>query len=260
MKIRQAFVLAGGKGERLRPSNALKSHLTPLILRKQLTDEIPKPLVLVAGKPILEYNIELLASHGVKEIILATGYMHNKIEEHFGDGRNFGVEIIYSEEKEPLGTGGALKAAENMLDESFFMVNGDNIADFHLSEMAKKHFTKKAQATIALTEVDDISGFGVAKVDGERILEFVEKPEKGKETGRFVNAGTYVIEKKALELLPEGFSLIEKAMFPQLAKAGKLYCHMHKGLWLTTDTFERLERAENAIIAGAKANQKGFNQ
>src|SRR3989338_9048927 len=148
MKITQAFVLAGGKGERLRP----------------ITDKIPKPLIKIAGKPILEYNLELLALHGVKEAILATGYLHHKLEEHFGTGKKFGLKISYSIEKEPLGTGGALKAAEALLEKSFFMLNGDNIADFHLSNMAKEHFANNAMATIALKEVEDVSGFGVAKV------------------------------------------------------------------------------------------------
>ena len=111
MGISQAFVLAGGKGERLRP----------------LTDSIPKPLVAVAGKPILQYNIELLARHGVAEVILGTGHLHEKIEEFFGNGKKFGVHITYSVENGPLGTGGALLAAEKMLGPRFFMLNGDNL-------------------------------------------------------------------------------------------------------------------------------------
>ncbi len=133
-KITQALVLAGGRGERLRP----------------LTDSIPKPLVRVAGKPILQYSIELLSAHGVEEIILATGHMHEKIEQFFGSGKGFGVKIRYSVEKEPLGTGGALKAAQGLLGERFFMVNGDNIADFNLREMALCHLSSGALATIAL--------------------------------------------------------------------------------------------------------------
>src|SRR3989344_1309361 len=128
MKVRQAFVLAGGKGERLRP----------------LTHSIPKPLVKVNGKPILEYSVELLAENGVEEIILSIGYMHEKIEEFFGSGKKFGAGIKYAVEKEPLGTGGALKNAEEMLDEEFFMLNGDNIADFDLGGMAKQHLAGNA--------------------------------------------------------------------------------------------------------------------
>lgn len=240
MQIEQAFVLAGGKGERLRP----------------LTDSVPKPLVEVNGTPILEYTIRLLARHGVQEVILATGYMHEKLEAHFGSGEGFGLSIVYSVEKEPLGTGGALKEAEAMLDETFFMFNGDNIADFDLSAMAKLHLSEKAMATIALAEVDDVSGFGVARVNGGKITEFVEKPQNTGPHGRLVNAGAYVIEKSAVKMLPDGFSLIERAMFPQLAQNGKLSAYVHKGLWLTTDTFKRLKAAEKALVKTAAGGRK----
>ncbi|HLC92675.1 MAG TPA: nucleotidyltransferase family protein [archaeon] len=231
MKITQAFVLAGGKGERLRP----------------LTDKIPKPLVEVSGKPILQYCIESLASHGVKEIILATGHMHEKVEKYFGSGEKFGVNIVYSVEEEPLGTGGALKEAEQMLDWNFFMLNGDNIADFDFTDMAKQHFSSGALATIALKEVADVSGFGVARIDGKRIVEFVEKPKIGEEPSHLVNAGAYIIQKDALEMLPAGFNLIERTLFPKLAQGGKLFWFTHRGLWLTTDTPQRLKAAEKEI-------------
>ena len=233
MKITQAFVLAGGKGERLRP----------------LTNDTPKPLIRAAGKPILQYSIELLASHGVEEIILGTGHMHGKIEKYFGGGEKFGVRIVYSVEREPLGTGGALKEAQGTgrLDGDFFMLNGDNIADFDLSHMAKQHFSSAALATIALCAVEDVSGFGVARLDGKKISEFVEKPKKGDEPSHFVNAGAYVISGEALEMLPAGFNLIERTLFPELARKGKLFSHIHEGMWLTTDTMERLEKAEKAL-------------
>ena len=229
--IKQAFVLAGGKGERLKP----------------LTNDIPKPLVKVKGKPILQYNIELLAKHGVKEIILGTGHMHEKIEDYFKDGATFGMSIVYSVETEPLGTGGALKQAEEMLDEKFFMMNGDNISDFDLTQLAEKHENLDAMATLSLVEVDNVSSYGVAKLDGERIIEFVEKPAKEDAPSNFVNAGCYAINKKAMELLPEEFNLIEKTMFPKLAEQGKLFSFKHKGYWFTTDTLERLKKAEKQL-------------
>ncbi len=231
MKVRQAFVLAGGKGERLRP----------------LTHSIPKPLVKVNGKPILEYSVELLAENGVEEIILSIGYMHEKIEEFFGSGKKFGAGIKYAVEKEPLGTGGALKNAEEMLDEEFFMLNGDNIADFDLGGMAKQHLAGNASATLALVEVENVSGFGIAKIEGKKILEFVEKPRPENAPSKMANAGCYIIEKDCLEFLPKGFNMIEKTLFPKLAGKGMLEWFRHKGLWLTTDTFERLGKAEEEI-------------
>lgn len=236
MGISQAFVLAGGKGQRLRP----------------LTDSVPKPLVQVAGKPILQYNIELLGRHGVSEAILGTGHLHSKIEEFFGDGKKFGVHITYSAEKEPLGTGGALLAAAEKLDSRFFMLNGDNIADFHLTQMGREHIANRALGTIALTPVQDVSGFGVARVEGKKITEFVEKPAASEAPSNLVNAGTYVLEKEALEFLPQGFSLIEKTVFPALARRRALFAHIHRGSWFTTDTFERLGRAEKGVRAGLR--------
>jgi len=229
--IKQAFVLAGGKGERLRP----------------LTNEIPKPLVKVKGKPILQYNIELLVKHGVEEIILGTGHMHEKLEAYFGSGKKFGASIVYSVETEPLGTGGALKQAEEMLNEEFFMMNGDNISDFDLTELAEKHKNWGAYATLSLVKVDDVSSYGVAKLDGEKIVEFVEKPAPEDAPSKWVNAGCYAISKKAMDLLPEGFSLIEKTMFPKLAEQGKLFSHKHNGYWFTTDTIERLDLAKKEM-------------
>ncbi|MFH1391975.1 MAG: nucleotidyltransferase family protein [Candidatus Diapherotrites archaeon] len=231
MQIKQAFVLAGGKGERLRP----------------LTIETPKPLVKVKEKPILEYSIEILKKHGVTEVILSVGYLHEKIIDYFKDGSDFGLSIVYAIEEEPLGTGGALKQAEEILSESFFMLNGDNIADYNLTKLAKTHFEKNALATLTLSEVDDVSSYGVAKLEGEKIIEFVEKPQPDKAPSNWVNAGAYAIEKKALEFLPEGFNLIEKTMFPTLAEKGKLFSYKHLGKWFTTDTFERIKNAEENL-------------
>ncbi len=230
-KITQAFVLAGGKGERLRP----------------LTNDIPKPLVKVAGEPILQHCIEQLARHEVEEIILGTGHMHEKIEAYFGSGEKFGASIVYSVETEPLGTGGALKQAKGLLDKNFFMLNGDNIADFDFTQMQTEHAENRGLATIALVEVEDVSGYGIARLEGKKIVEFVEKPARKKAPSNLANAGAYIIEKKALEFLPEGFNLIERTMFPALAKKGKLFGFKHKGLWLTTDTLERIRGAEVAL-------------
>ena len=201
----------------------------------------------VAGKPILQYCIENLVKHGVREIILGTGYMHEKIESYFGAGEKFGAGIVYSVETEPLGTGGALKQAEELLDKKFFMLNGDNIADFDFSSMAKEHSAMKGLATIALVSVEDVSSYGVAKLEGKKIVEFVEKPAREKAPSSLANAGAYIIEKKAMEFLPEGFNLIERTMFPALAKKGKLFGFKHMGKWFTTDTLERIKTAEKAM-------------
>src|SRR3989344_3829582 len=231
MKIRQAFILGGGRGERLRP----------------LTDSTPKPLVKVAGKPIIEYSLELLQKHGVEQVILSIGYLHEKIEKHLGSGEKWGLKINYAIENEPLGTGGALAAAKDSLDESFFMLNGDNIADFDLGKMQKAHTHSKLLGTIALTEVEDASSYGAARIENGKIVEFVEKPAPGTEPSKFVNAGAYVLSKNSLSMLPTGFNLIERTLFPALAKKSQLGAYFHNGLWLTTDTLQRIERAEEVL-------------
>jgi NDP-sugar pyrophosphorylase family protein len=223
---KQAFILAGGRGERL----------------GELTSNTPKPMIDVNGKPILEHLILEIKKHGVKEVILGLGYKAEVVQGYFGDEKN-GIKFGYSIEKEFLGTGGALKFAEAMLDNKFLMMNGDTLMDINLTEMAKLHEKSKALATIALTKVENVESFGIAKLNGNVIEEFVEKPRKEDAPSNLANAGAYILEKENLKLLPDGFCLIEKTMFPALAKQRKLFGFVHKGKWLPTDTLERLENA-----------------
>ena len=234
MEILEAYILAGGKGERLKP----------------LTIDTPKPLLPVKGKPILEWNIERLKEFGAEKIVIGIGHLGEKIEAHLGSGERLGVEIKYMKEEIPLGTGGAVKHASELLGERFFMINGDNLADFDYSAMTKVHEENRAEATIALYEVEDVSSFGVARMDAGKIVEFVEKPEEKDAPSKLINAGAYVLEKRTLSLMPNGFCLIEKELFPRLAAHGKLYGYRHRGQWFPTDTMERYEKVE--------AEWKGF--
>ncbi len=225
--IKQAFVLAGGKGTRLRP----------------LTIETPKPLIKVKGKPILEWILINLKKNGVKKVILAVGYKHEKIMNYFGK-KFLGIKIEYLIEDEFLGTGGALKNAEPLLENKFFMLNGDNLADFDLTTMSKKHEESNCLATIALIEVKNPSAFGIAKLEKNKIIEFIEKPLKENAPSNLANAGAYVIEKKSLQYLPKKFNQIEKTLFPKLAKLKKLNAFKHDGQWFAIDTIEKLKTAE----------------
>jgi mannose-1-phosphate guanylyltransferase len=225
--ISQAFILAGGKGERLRP----------------LTENIPKPMILIKGKPILEWILINLAEYGIKEIILSVGFKHEKIMNYFG--KEFkGIKIDYAIEKEFLGTGGALKFSEKKLKEKFFMLNGDNLADLNFKKMEEEHNSSKCFASIALIEVENPEAFGIAKLNEKKIIEFIEKPLKENAPSNLANAGVYIIEKKSLEFLPEGFNLIEKTLFPKLAEMNLLNSFKHKGQWFATDTKEKLLHAE----------------
>ena len=205
---------------------------------------MPNPLLDGDGKPILQHVVEGLTEQGINEIVLAVGYKHEKIKKFFGSGEKFGAKIKYIVEKEFLGTGGALKNAERMLHERFLMLNGDNLADFDYSAMEKLHEQEKALATIALVEVADPSAYGVAELQGKKIIRFIEKPPKGKAPSNLINAGAYVLEKKALKFLPSGFNLIEKTLFPELAKQDRLAGYRHSGKWFALDTKEKLEEAK----------------
>lgn len=223
--IRKAFILAGGKGTRMRP----------------FTYEIPKPMIPVQGKPLVQHIIELLRKHEIRDIILSVGYMSEKIKEHFGNGSKFGVNITYSEEKREMGTAGALYLAKDMLNGPFLMLNGDVLSDIDLGDFIRFHEEKKSSATIALTPVEDPSQFGVAKMKGDKILEFVEKPKKGDEPSKLINAGVYALNPEIIKMIPKGHAMMEKQIFPKLAKKGKLYGYHFDGQWFDTGTYEAYE-------------------
>jgi len=222
-----AFILVGGKGERLYP----------------LTKEVPKPLLKIGDKPILEWVVERLASYNVNKIVLGVGHLSHKLENYFGSGEKWGVNIEYNLEDGPLGTGGALKHAEKFFDNTFIMLNGDNMIDLDYRKMFEQHKKNNAVATLALYSVDDVSQFGVAKLDGEKIVRFIEKPPKEEAPSNLINAGAYILEREIFDYVHSGFNLIEKTTFPRLAEAGKLFAYIHEGQWFPTDNIERLEKA-----------------
>ncbi len=225
-KVEKAIILAGGKGTRMRP----------------FTYEVPKPMIPVKGKPLLQYIIELLRKYEVRDIILSTGYMGNKIKEYFGNGSKFGVDINYIEEKHEMGTAGSLNLMRNLLNGTFLMFNGDILANIDLHDLIAFHRENDALATIALTPVKDPSRFGVVRLRGNKILEFIEKP-KATVRSKLINAGVYVLEPKVIDYIPEGKAMMETDVFPKLAKKGKLYGYPFDGQWFDTGTHEAYERA-----------------
>jgi mannose-1-phosphate guanylyltransferase len=224
----KAIILAGGEGTRLRP----------------LTDDMPKPLLPIKGKPIIEHAINNFRKHGIKDIILSIGYRADKIKEYFGDGSNFGVKISYCIENEPLGTGGAIKFASKNISETFIAINGDNLADFNWTEMLKFHRENKAQITLALFPVEDVTQFGIARLNGDKLVEFIEKPSVEKAPSNLNNAGAYIFEPGILKVLPEGKCSIERDCFEKLAPKGYVYAFKHNGQWFPTDNLEKYNFAE----------------
>lgn len=228
---KQALILAGGKGERLKP----------------ITHEIPKPLVPLHGKPILEYSLDLFKKFGIKDILISIGFKGEKIKEYFGDGKRFGVNITYVEENEPLGTAGPLRLAKKFLKSSFITCNADELKDIDLMDMFMFHKENNALGTIALTSVDDTSKFGVAKITGNRILDFVEKPSKENAPSNFINSGLYILEPEVIDYVPEGFVMLEKNVFPKLAQEGKLFGYPFAGYWKPIGTLKQYEEAINDL-------------
>jgi len=210
---------------------------------RPLTYETPKALLPVHGKTLTEHLFDLFKRHGITEVFLSIGYLGEKIKDYFKDGKEFGVDIKYLEENEPLGTAGPLKLAKNELTESFLVSNGDELKDINLDEMYKQHKKNKALVTIALTKVEDPSQYGVAKLDGEKILEFIEKPKKGEAPSNLINSGLYIIEPEIIDMIPDGFAMLEKEVFPKLAKQGRLFGYAFSGQWFDTGNMERYDKA-----------------
>ena len=230
MDIKKGLILAGGFGTRL----------------KELTEQLdlPKPMIPVQGKPVLEHLVIFLKKFGVEEVIFALHFKPDKIKDYFGDGSKFGITTHYFLEDEALGTGGCLKHLKDLLPETFVMTNGDELKDFDLEAMWKVHKDNKALVTIALWTVEDPSAYGVARLEGNHILEFVEKPKKEEAPSNYINSGLYIMEPEAIDLIPEGFAMVEKDLFPQVAKMGRLYGYPFTGQWFDTGTEERYERAK----------------
>lgn len=223
------IILAGGLGTRLRP----------------LTDLTPKPLLPVKGKPIIEHAILNFARHGIRDIILSVGYHAEKIRDYFGNGNKWGVNIDYAIETEPLGTGGAIKKAAQGLAGTFLAINGDNLADFDWTHMLKTHQDSGAQITLALFPVADVTQYGIARLQGSKILEFIEKPTREAAPTNLNNAGGYIIERTILDILPDGKCSIEKDCFEKLAPSGVVHAHHHGGQWYPTDTLEKYKKADS---------------
>jgi mannose-1-phosphate guanylyltransferase len=231
----QALILAGGEGTRLRP----------------LTSTVPKPVVPLVDRPFIAFMLDWLRSHGVDDIVMSCGHLASGVRNVLGDGSAFGVRLRYVEEPQPLGTGGALKYAESLLDDRFFMLNGDVLTDLDLSGQLAQHERTGATATLALTPVEDPTNYGLVRTaDDGQVTEFVEKPAYDQIDTRNISAGAYVLERAVLDMLPaDQPASIERDVFPQLVGRG-LYGCVSEGYWLDIGTPERYLEATFDILEG----------
>ncbi|WP_296943543.1 NDP-sugar synthase [uncultured Massilia sp.] len=217
----KAMILAAGKGTRVRP----------------LTYDLPKPMIPVLGKPVMAYLIEHLRKHGVTEIMVNVSHLHEKIEEYFGEGEQFGVQIGYSFEgytKEdgevvavPIGSAGGMKKIQEFggfFDDTTIVLCGDALIDLDLKAALLEHRRKGAMATVITKEVpwDKVSSYGVVVTDQEgRITQFQEKPKQEEALSNFISTGIYIFEPEVIDLIPSGVEFdIGSQLFPLLAEKG----------------------------------------
>jgi mannose-1-phosphate guanylyltransferase len=240
----QALILVGGEGTRLRP----------------LTSTVPKPVVTLVDRPFMAYMLEWLRSHGVDDVIMSCGFMADGVRAILGDGSSMGIRVRYVEEPEPLGTGGALKYAEDLLDERFFMLNGDVLSDMDLTAQLRQHEQTGARATLALMAVQDPSAYGLVRrrADGA-VTQFLEKPAADEVLDtNLVNAGAYILQRDVLAgMAPAGTRIsIERDVFPTLVDHG-LYGYEASGYWLDIGTPQRYLQATFEILEGALKTEVG---
>lgn len=221
-------------------------------------------MVPILGKPLLERNIENLKKHGVDEIVLSTCYKPHKIKEHFEDGKKLGIKINYISEDVPLGTAGAIKNAQSFFDDTFLVFNADILSDINISDMIRFHKEKNALATIAVTEVDNPSAYGVIEHDDNGfITAFKEKPQPHESNSNLINAGVYIFEPQLLDEIPSGRTVsIERETYPLLLQKGyKIAVYNRCSYWLDLGTPEKYLKAHKDILNGsAQFGDHDFNQ
>jgi mannose-1-phosphate guanylyltransferase len=239
----QALILAGGEGTRLRP----------------LTSTIPKPVVPLVGRPFISYMLEWLHRHGVDDVILGCGFMADGVRGVLGDGSSLGIRLRYLEEPEPLGTGGALKFAEDLLEDRFFMLNGDVLADLDLTAQLEQHERTGARATLSLYPVEDPSAYGLVRCNSDgSVREFIEKPGLEEMDTNLISAGAYILEREILDgMPPAGTNVsIEREVFPRLVGNG-LYGYAANGYWLDIGTPDRYLKGTYDILEGKVITELG---
>jgi len=254
----QAVILVGGFGTRLRP----------------LTRDIPKQMLPVVDRPMIEHVVAHLAGHGVTRVVLSLGFRPEAFADAYPDGTCAGLPLHYAVESEPLDTAGAVRFAALEAGigagtgtgtgpgsgsegcDTFLVLNGDVLTDLDIGAMVASHRAAGAEATLALTEVDDPSLYGVVPTDAEgRVVGFVEKPDAESAPSRWINAGTYVLEPSILDRIPGGRPVsIEREVFPAMATERRLHAVRSDAYWIDTGTPEAYIRAQVDLVDGTRGD------
>jgi mannose-1-phosphate guanylyltransferase/phosphomannomutase len=235
----KAVVMAGGEGSRLRP----------------LTLERPKPMLPVVNRPVLGHILHLLKQHGIVDVVITLQYLAAQIQDYYGDGKAFGMNIDYVIEESPLGTAGSVKNAQPYLeqDQPFLVISGDALTDFDLTQLVAYHRRRAALLTMALYHVPDPLEYGIINVheDG-RVAQFLEKPKWGAVTSDTVNTGIYVVQPEVLKRIPTDRPVDwSQHVFPQMLAAGEeLYAYIADGYWCDIGTLGEYQRANFDLLNG----------
>jgi len=234
----KAVILAGGRGERLRP----------------ITDTRPKPLVPVLARPVMDYCLSLMSHHGIREAIVTTHYLSEQIRERYGE-HAFGISLSYSQEESPMGTAGGVKKLEAALsgEESFLVMSGDALCDFDLSRAIRFHKEKQADVTIILSSVKTPLEYGVVLQDTfEKIFAFSEKPDWSETFSDLVNTGVYILSTRVLQKIPQGKVFdFSHDLFPLLLREGyRLFGYKDRGYWCDIGKIPTLYRCNQDLLRG----------
>ena len=234
----KAILLAGGKGTRLRP----------------LTLHTPKPIVPIFSRAFLHYQLDLLRQvPEIDEVIISLNYQPRRIEEVFGDGEALGMRLRYVVEPMPLGTAGAVKYAEQYLDDSVVVFNGDVLTQIDLPSVIRLHRERQACATIVLTPVENPTAYGLVETDADgNVRRFLEKPRPDEITCDTINAGIYVLEPATLDRIPKDTNWsIERSYFPSLVERGETFvAYVYDGYWIDIGTPAKYRQVHRDIMDG----------
>jgi len=231
------ILLVGGLGTRLKP----------------LTNESPKPMLPVAGLPVTEHQILAAKRAGIHTLVLATSYLADVFIPYFGDGSKWGIKILYAVEKEPLGTGGAMRNAAELLqsDEPIVIFNGDVLSRHSIAEQIRFHEEQEADVTLHLLEVDDARAFGCVPTDSAgQVTAFLEKMENP--VTNFINAGCYIFSPDVINEIPLGTVVsVERETFPALiAQHRPVFGYKEQAYWLDVGTPAALFKGSRDLVAG----------